>query len=253
LQIGICAQMRVFCVVKILSTLTRRDAIVVEIRFSSANAMKTQPGNHNLRRQILARRDQLSSRQRKKLSARIMDLLLSVPEVREAATVFVYVNFRSEVETLPFITHLLRGEKVITVPRTDCANKALQVIRLTDPDKELSTGYCGIPEPDPSLVVQHRFDPALLDVVITPGSVFDRRGGRRGYGGGYYDRFLVHDAPQAFRVALAYDLQVVDRLHLQSHDQFMDMIVTQTGIQRFARENPHAHNSHLSPSPVSGP
>jgi len=211
------------------------------------------PGNHNLRRQILARRDQLPSRQRSALSARIMDLLLSVPEVREAASFFVYVNFRSEVETLPFITHLLRREKMITVPRTDCTNKTLQVIRLTDPDKELSAGYCGIPEPDPSLTTQHRFDPGLLDVVITPGSVFDRHGGRIGYGGGYYDRFLASDAPRGVRIALAYDLQMVDRLHLQPHDQSMDMIVTESGVQRFPRETLHAHNSHLSPSPVSGP
>ena len=211
------------------------------------------PGNHNLRRQILTRRDQLSSRQRRQMSVQIMDLLLSVPEIRQAASFFVYVNFRSEVETLPLIRHLLRGEKVITVPRTDCANKALQVIRIADPDRELSAGYCGIPEPDPSLPTTQRFDPGLLDVVITPGSVFDRRGGRMGYGGGYYDRFLAADAPQAVRIALAYDLQLVERLHLQPHDQFMDMIITQSGIQRFPRETPHARNSNLSPSPVPGP
>ena len=98
------------------------------------------PGNHNLRRQILTRRDQLSSRPRREMSARIMDLLLSVPEIRQAASFFVYVNFRSEVETQPLIRHLLRKERVITVPRTDCTNKALQVIRVTEPDRELSAG-----------------------------------------------------------------------------------------------------------------
>lgn len=70
-------------------------------------------------------------------------------------------------------------------------------------------------------------EPASIDVVIIPGSVFDRQGGRLGYGGGYYDRFLAQAAPQALRVALAYELQLVDAIKLQPHDQLMDWLVTE--------------------------
>jgi len=196
--------------------------------------------NNSLRHTTLVRRDQLQPKQRHRLSRHIASRFLNLPELESASAFFIYVNFRSEVETLPLIHHLLQENKVVTVPWTDRKNHALRVIRITDPDQDLRPGYCGIPEPGPSLLAGPSFDPARLDVVILPGSVFDRHGGRLGYGGGYYDRFLVHAAPQALRIALAYDLQVVDRLNLQPHDQPMDILITESDILRFARETIHA-------------
>ena len=192
---------------------------------------------HNtLRQKILRRRDGLPAEQRNALSTRITELLLDIDKLSRATSFFIYVSFRSEVETLPLINYLLEQEKTVTVPWTDCKAKKLLAVRITDPKRDLAPGYCNIPEPTPPLREQEQFDPSLLDVIIAPGSVFDRRGGRMGYGGGYYDRFLAQDAPQAKRIALAYDLQMVERLTLHPHDQFMDMIVTQSGIQRFTRE-----------------
>jgi 5-formyltetrahydrofolate cyclo-ligase len=68
-----------------------------------------------------------------------------------------------------------------------------------------------------------------------PGSVFDLRGGRLGYGGGFYDRFLQTAAPQALRIGLAYDLQVVAAVPLQRHDQQLDYLVTETRTIRVDR------------------
>jgi len=209
--------------------------------------------HHNLRHTILARRDALPPEQRSALSSKIMDLLQKTEEINQAASFFIYVNFRSEVETLSLIHHLLQQDKIITVPWTDCKAKRLLAVRITAPEQDLAPGYCNIPEPRLPLRERERFDPSQLDVVIAPGSVFDRHGGRMGYGGGFYDRFLVQDAPQALRIALAYDLQMVDRLTLQPHDQSMDLIVTQSTIHRFNRESPHENHSSLPPSPVSGP
>jgi 5-formyltetrahydrofolate cyclo-ligase len=73
-------------------------------------------------------------------------------------------------------------------------------------------------------------DPASIDTVLIPGSVFDVTGGRLGYGGGFYDRFLSNSAPQATRIGLAFSRQLVDRVPMEPHDQYMDFLVTEEQI-----------------------
>lgn len=192
--------------------------------------------NNTVRETILARRDCLSSQEQTRKSQKIISLLNEVPEVRQARTLFVYVQFRSEVQTLPFIRKCIQAGKTVTVPVTLVEEKKLPAVRITDPDRELRPGYCGIPEPGPELVQTGEIDPGTIDVVVVPGSVFDRRGGRLGYGGGYYDRFLVDAAPRAVRVALAYELQLVDFLELQPHDQLMDWLITEENRYSWTRE-----------------
>ncbi len=183
--------------------------------------------SQNLRKTILARRDELSLAEQTEKSKKIIASLLDLPEIQKSSTIFVYVNFRSEVQTLPFLRWCIQQGKRVTVPVTLVDEKKLQAIRITDPDTDLGPGYCGIPEPVLNLRRTMEIDPGSIDVVVIPGSVFDRRGGRLGYGGGYYDRFLSQDAPEATRVALAYDLQLIETVDLQPHDQLMDRLITE--------------------------
>jgi 5-formyltetrahydrofolate cyclo-ligase len=67
-----------------------------------------------------------------------------------------------------------------------------------------------------------------VDLVIVPGVAFDGRGQRVGYGGGYYDRFLVKT--RAPRVALAYENQIVASVPAEDHDQRVDKIVTEKRV-----------------------
>ncbi len=186
--------------------------------------------NTKLRKQTLARRDALAPALQHEKSLRIGRTLLDLPLLHDCVTLLVYVAFRSEVQTLPIITTLLESGKTVAVPLTLVREKRLLGITINEPEKELVPGYCGIPEPEASLIPDNTIDPAIIDLVIVPGSVFDRQGGRLGYGGGYYDRFLALEAPQATRIALAYQLQIVDKIHLEPHDQTMDMIITENSV-----------------------
>lgn len=183
--------------------------------------------NNKLREKILARRDTLPPATQDEKSTKIIASLLNLSEIREASTIFVYVNFRSEVQTVPFIKKCLLANKTVAVPVTCVAEKKLRAIRITDPENDLRAGYCAIPEPNDNLQKTMAIDPASIEVAIIPGSVFDKQGGRLGYGGGYYDRFLARTAPQARRIAPAYALQIVDTLKLQPHDQPMDLLITE--------------------------
>jgi 5-formyltetrahydrofolate cyclo-ligase len=156
-----------------------------------------------------------------------MDRVVRMAQFQSAVTVFIYVDFRSEVATLPLIDHMLQCGKKVVVPVTLVQSKDLLAVSITNPDKELAPGYCSIPEPIIAIREKQILSPDLIDIIFLPGSVFDERGGRMGYGGGYYDRFVSAKAPQAVRVGLAYELQIVQSAPLQAHDEFLDFIVTE--------------------------
>jgi 5-formyltetrahydrofolate cyclo-ligase len=75
----------------------------------------------------------------------------------------------------------------------------------------------------------------FLDTIFCAGVGFDRRGARLGHGAGFYDRALafrrLRDHWRGPRlVGLAYAFQVVDHIPVTPNDVFMDLIVTDRGI-----------------------
>jgi 5-formyltetrahydrofolate cyclo-ligase len=187
-----------------------------------------------LRKEVLAERDRLTADEIRKKSAAIQNSLVNLEEIITAKNIFAYVSFRSEVATRELINTLLDKGKTVTVPITRIKEKRLDAIKITDPGLDLVPGYCNIPEPREELCLEKKVDPADIDVIILPGSVFDKRGGRFGYGGGYYDRF-VSAIPKATRIGLAFDLQMVEKAPLQAHDEILDFVVTETEIIRGRR------------------
>lgn len=183
-----------------------------------------------LRRMKLAERDRLAVSLRTEKSRLIRENVLQIDRIKQAKHVMIYVNFRSEVETFALFAALHRQNILTSAPLTVVKEHRLHAFLINDPDRDLRPGYCRIPEPDPGRAAP--VDPAAIDVVLVPGSVFDIHGGRLGYGGGYYDRFLAHDAPQALRVGLAFAMQVVDRVPVLDHDIRLHYLVTEKEIRK---------------------
>lgn len=183
-----------------------------------------------LRRLKLAERDRLAASLRAQKSRLIRENVLRIDRVKQAKHVMIYVDFRSEVETFALFAALRRQNILTSAPLTVVQEHRLQAFLITDPELDLRPGYCRIPEPDPGRAAP--VDPAAIDVVLVPGAVFDIHGGRLGYGGGYYDRFLAHDAPQALRVGLAFAMQVVDRVPVLDHDISLHYLVTEKEIRK---------------------
>lgn len=187
-----------------------------------------------LRREMLQRRDAQTKAHRHEKSCAIARHVLELPLLREARTIFTYVNFRSEVETMDLIDTWLAAGKRVCVPLTLPAESRLAPYQISDPSQDLVPGYCQIPEPDAQRLPLVR--PAEIEVIILPGSAFDLNGGRLGYGGGYYDRFISQEAPTALRIGLAFELQVTASLPLLAHDQRLHLLITEERILRFDRK-----------------
>jgi 5-formyltetrahydrofolate cyclo-ligase len=75
-----------------------------------------------------------------------------------------------------------------------------------------------------------RLKPEDLDLIMVPGVAFDRQGGRTGHGKGYYDKLLQHARPDCPLVALAFECQMFPEIPVQSHDIYMDKVVTEDAV-----------------------
>ena len=61
---------------------------------------------------------------------------------------------------------------------------------------------------------------------LVPGVAFDEQCHRLGYGGGFYDVFL-RAAGSVPRVGICFDVQVVDAIPIEDHDEPVDVVVTE--------------------------
>ncbi len=192
------------------------------------------PDSFSCRSQILSKRDRLSFSTMSYLSKKITNSFRKLEEYKNSRMPLIYVSFRSEVDTHQLIRERLNNGLEVAIPKTDVTNRRLETYLLKDWEKGLRPGAYGILEPD--VKVASLIRPSQIDMVVVPGSVFDRRCGRYGYGGGYFDRFLSIEAPQALRIGLAFSLQVLPEIPLKTHDQRMDIIVTENEILRCNRQ-----------------
>ncbi len=66
--------------------------------------------------------------------------------------------------------------------------------------------------------------------MLVPGLAFDARGGRLGYGAGFYDGLLASGVPDnAPLVAGAFEAQMVPEVPRDDHDVPVDLVITESG------------------------
>ncbi|MBU0704381.1 MAG: 5-formyltetrahydrofolate cyclo-ligase, partial [Chloroflexi bacterium] len=138
-----------------------------------------------------------------------------IANIQSPISILTYLAFRNEPD-LSLLFDLLPGVRWV-IQRIE---KERLILHPYDPGRLVRHRF-GMLEPAPGLPV---VAPSTLDLVLTPGVAFDRRGGRLGFGGGYYDRLLP--TTPALRVGVTYDECLADALPCAEHDQRMDWVVT---------------------------
>ncbi|MEO8039472.1 MAG: 5-formyltetrahydrofolate cyclo-ligase [Betaproteobacteria bacterium] len=173
----------------------------------------------------MADRDQLGAERRARDGVRITDALLRMPELARARSVLSYCSIRSEFDTARFNAWVLASERHLALPRIDRSQQRLRVHEVASLEDDLVPGVWGIREPNPARCREITL--AETDFVLVPGAAFDRRGGRLGYGAGFYDRLLAAAVPDLPCVAAAFSVQCVERVPMDEHDRKMTALVTE--------------------------
>jgi 5-formyltetrahydrofolate cyclo-ligase len=134
-----------------------------------------------------------------------------------------YMPIRTEIDPLPAMAEAA-AHGVVGVPMIDRAGQPLRFARWT-PGAEMTEGAFGA-------LIPARLDFFEPEILIVPLVAFDRKGGRLGYGGGFYDRTLeqLRARRPTLAVGFAYAAQEAEALPLEPNDQPLDMIVTEHGV-----------------------
>jgi 5-formyltetrahydrofolate cyclo-ligase len=157
-----------------------------------------------LRKEVLARRGQLSPEEHRRLSAGINARLVHDRRVLCAKTVLSYRPFGSEVDINAFNEWAVNRDMIVAYPA--CTGSGIMVAAVPEDEEALVPGRFGIiaPELSRSRVIAAED----LELVLVPCVGFDKDFVRLGMGGGFYDRYLPA-CKNAVKLGVAFSLQQI--------------------------------------------
>src|SRR5699024_1325025 len=121
-----------------------------------------------------------------------------------------------EVDTYSIISKILNDYKKVFVPETNYKNKTMSFKEL-DNLSNIAPDDKGI-----NYVTSDTEITNDLDLLIVPGVVFNNKGYRIGYGGGYFDKFLSQQMQHI--ICLIYDFKI-NELEIEVHDQTVQKLI----------------------------
>ena len=182
-----------------------------------------------LRREYLSLRNALPADERNEKSAAIAEFFLSSGEYKKCGALFIYMNMGSEAATSGIIKKALGDGKPVALPFIlNKSDREMVFIKISSVENLITNDF-GVAEPvyDDKKILQCGPD----TLIAAPGVAFSADGSRVGYGGGYYDRYLMRNK-YLCAAGLCFTAQLSAYIPADSSDVKMDMLVTEKGIDR---------------------
>lgn len=170
-----------------------------------------------IRAMIRTQKRAMTPAQIQKASRHLTALFLRLPQYRNAKSICGYLPFNQEVDTHAILEQALQDGKRVALPKI--FDDEMRFVWVTDLAAVQKAGN-GCPEPISDGPVAD--DPDAL--VLLPGLAFDLQGGRIGYGGGFYDKFLAGESHPT--VALCYGFQLLPQIPMHAYDLRADCIIS---------------------------
>ncbi|MGD2149377.1 MAG: 5-formyltetrahydrofolate cyclo-ligase [Desulfobacterales bacterium] len=183
---------------------------------------------NEIRSNIAKKLNELSDSEIEKNITKIENRLFEFANFLEANIVLLYINSTSEVNTRKILERCLNYKKIVILPAFDTAKYEMKLMKIDNLDTDLIPGARGILEPDSSRCNVVPIE--CIDIAIIPGVAFDEKGGRIGSGDGYYDRLIPKLSITTRKVALTFENQIIPQIQMESHDKYVDIIITEKRI-----------------------
>ena len=181
-----------------------------------------------IREYYLAKRRGMELSERAEKNERICKNMLASATYRYADIILMFYPKPDEIDIRPLAQAALAAGKKIAFPRCNPADHTM-IFHYVSSLEELCPGSYNIMEPDASLPV---FSPETAEsanvVCIVPAVVFDKKGLRIGYGGGYYDRYLA--GFRGTKIGFAYRDFIVNSVPHGRFDLTVDVMITERGL-----------------------
>ncbi len=158
----------------------------------------------------------------------VVDKLFDFANFLEAKIALLYLNKDWEIESAGIIERALAMNKIVVLPLINKDRPKVALYKIDDPTKDLVPDAEGIPMPDIERCKKVPID--CIDIAIVPGLAFDEKGGRIGAGDGYYDHLIPRLPITTRKVAVAIEEQVVPMVPMESHDKYVDIIITDSRV-----------------------
>jgi len=171
----------------------------------------------------------VEAEQRERKSHLACERLIATEQFQTASTVMLFLSLPHEVDTSEAILAAWQSGKTVAVPKVSWEQRHMIPVQINSLDTDISTHASGLRHPTSGVPVPF----GEIDLVVTPGLGFDRKGNRLGRGGGYYDRFFAHEQLKACKCGFAFAEQLIDSVPVTDHDQAIDMLITDAEIMHF--------------------
>lgn len=173
-----------------------------------------------LRKEYKRIRDDIPNK--KELSEKIVHRLIQEEYYKNAKVIALYSSILSEVETEELFDICIKDKKRVVYPKV--INDTTMCFYEVKSLEELNVGKFNIKEP----ITTKKVDKNEINLMIIPGLCFDKKKNRIGYGKGYYDNYLRNAT--CIKVALAYNIQLREKISISDNDIKMDYIITEDNI-----------------------
>ncbi|HEY4602644.1 MAG TPA: 5-formyltetrahydrofolate cyclo-ligase [Cerasibacillus sp.] len=178
----------------------------------------------SLRRLVIDKLKQISPEEKAEIERQLHNHLFASNEWKKATILAVTISRGIEWDTDQIIKQAWKEGKTVVIPKCKPKSKELIFYKYKEGD-QLEQTYYQLWEPIPdraTAVLKNN-----IDLIVVPGVVFDKNGYRIGFGGGYYDRYLVDYTKDT--VALLHTKQLANQIPKEYFDIPVKQLITEKG------------------------